>query len=99
VRIAASVLTKAALDRGSKDNVTVVIVDLRAPDAERRPDLSAAGGTTAPTPKSPPRPASAVVAGGSGGASATAQSPQMQTAQPHMPVASAGGDGAPTLQP
>lgn len=26
VRIAASVLTKAALDRGSKDNVTVVIV-------------------------------------------------------------------------
>lgn len=31
VRIAASVLTKAALDRGSKDNVTVVIVDLKAP--------------------------------------------------------------------
>ncbi len=29
VRIAASVLTKAAIDRGSKDNVTVVIVDLR----------------------------------------------------------------------
>ena len=31
VRIAASVLTKAAVDRGSKDNVTVVIVDLKAP--------------------------------------------------------------------
>lgn len=29
VRIAASVLTKAAVDRGSKDNVTVVIVDLK----------------------------------------------------------------------
>ncbi|GAX81681.1 hypothetical protein CEUSTIGMA_g9109.t1 [Chlamydomonas eustigma] len=29
-RIAASVLTKAAIDRGSKDNVTVVIVDLRS---------------------------------------------------------------------
>lgn len=28
VRIAASVLTKAAIDRGSKDNVTVVIVSL-----------------------------------------------------------------------
>mmetsp|Transcript_8416 Transcript_8416/g.21001 ORF Transcript_8416/g.21001 Transcript_8416/m.21001 type:complete len:618 (-) Transcript_8416:786-2639(-) len=31
VRIAASVLTKAAVDRGSKDNVTVVIVDLKTP--------------------------------------------------------------------
>jgi len=30
VRIAASVLTKAAIDRGSKDNVTVVIVDLKS---------------------------------------------------------------------
>ncbi|GAX76229.1 hypothetical protein CEUSTIGMA_g3673.t1 [Chlamydomonas eustigma] len=29
-RIAASVLTKAAIDRGSKDNVTVVFVDLKA---------------------------------------------------------------------
>ncbi|PNH04050.1 putative protein phosphatase 2C 8 [Tetrabaena socialis] len=29
VRVAASVLTKAAIDRGSKDNVTVVIVDLK----------------------------------------------------------------------
>ena len=28
VRIAAAVLTKAAIDRGSKDNVTVVIVDV-----------------------------------------------------------------------
>eukprot|EP00798_Chlamydomonas_sp_ICE-L_P017380 gene17380-23682_t len=30
VRVAASVLTSAAIDRGSKDNVTVVIVDLKA---------------------------------------------------------------------
>ena len=30
VRIAASVLTKAAIDRGSKDNVTAIIVDLKA---------------------------------------------------------------------
>ncbi|GFR40546.1 hypothetical protein Agub_g1119 [Astrephomene gubernaculifera] len=30
VRIAASVLTKAAIDRGSKDNVTVLIIDLRS---------------------------------------------------------------------
>mmetsp|Transcript_37084 Transcript_37084/g.109357 ORF Transcript_37084/g.109357 Transcript_37084/m.109357 type:complete len:589 (-) Transcript_37084:244-2010(-) len=34
VRIAASVLTKAAIDRGSKDNVTVVIIDMRAPGAD-----------------------------------------------------------------
>lgn len=40
VRIAASVLTKAAIDRGSKDNVTVVIVDLRS----ERPGASAPGG-------------------------------------------------------
>eukprot|EP00798_Chlamydomonas_sp_ICE-L_P008233 gene8233-1499_t len=30
VRVAASVLTSAAIDRGSKDNVTVVIVDLKS---------------------------------------------------------------------
>ncbi|GFH23417.1 PPM-type phosphatase domain-containing protein [Haematococcus lacustris] len=30
-RIAASVLTKAAIDRGSKDNITVVIIDLKTP--------------------------------------------------------------------
>ncbi len=35
MRIAANVLTKAAIDRGSKDNVTVVIVDLRASSGER----------------------------------------------------------------
>lgn len=34
VRIAASVLTKAAVDRGSKDNVTVVIVDLKSGSEE-----------------------------------------------------------------
>ena len=32
VRIAASVLTKAAMDRGSKDNITVLIIDLTAGD-------------------------------------------------------------------
>ncbi len=31
VRVAATVLTRAAVDRGSKDNITVVIVDLKAP--------------------------------------------------------------------
>jgi hypothetical protein len=35
VRVAATVLTRAAVDRGSKDNVTVVIIDLKRckPDA------------------------------------------------------------------
>uniref|UniRef100_A0A7S3QY04 protein-serine/threonine phosphatase n=1 Tax=Dunaliella tertiolecta TaxID=3047 RepID=A0A7S3QY04_DUNTE len=36
VRIAASVLTKAAVDRGSKDNVTVVIIDLASNTKEER---------------------------------------------------------------
>ncbi|KAF5836338.1 phosphatase 2C-like domain-containing protein [Dunaliella salina] len=36
VRIAASVLTKAAVDRGSKDNVTVVIIDLASNAREER---------------------------------------------------------------
>ncbi len=31
VRVAATVLTRAAVDRGSKDNVTVVIIDLKTP--------------------------------------------------------------------
>ena len=39
-RIAATVLTRAAIDRGSRDNVTVVVIDLAGiddtPDAERR---------------------------------------------------------------
>ncbi|GLI60105.1 hypothetical protein VaNZ11_002148 [Volvox africanus] len=42
LRIAASVLTKAAIDRGSKDNVTVVIVDLRS----ERPGAAPAPGAT-----------------------------------------------------
>jgi protein phosphatase 2C len=41
LRIAASVLTKAAVDRGSKDNVTVVVVDLRTGDSSSG-DLSKA---------------------------------------------------------
>mmetsp|Transcript_4744 Transcript_4744/g.8229 ORF Transcript_4744/g.8229 Transcript_4744/m.8229 type:complete len:724 (-) Transcript_4744:1111-3282(-) len=36
VRVAATVLTRAAIDRGSKDNVTVVIIDLKA----SRPECS-----------------------------------------------------------
>ncbi|KXZ53520.1 hypothetical protein GPECTOR_7g970 [Gonium pectorale] len=49
VRIAASVLTKAAIDRGSKDNVTVVIVDLRSerPGAEK-PHAAGAEGAAEP---------------------------------------------------
>ncbi|KAK9842137.1 hypothetical protein WJX84_006806 [Apatococcus fuscideae] len=39
-RIAATVLTRAAVDRGSRDNVTVVVVDLAPPSAD-----SQAGGT------------------------------------------------------
>jgi protein phosphatase 2C len=37
VRIAAAVLTKAAIDRGSKDNVTVVIVDVSRGDVGVKP--------------------------------------------------------------
>lgn len=48
VRISASVLTKAAIDRGSRDNVTVVMVDLAAKSpAAAVPDPS----ITAPTAK------------------------------------------------
>ncbi|GAX82159.1 hypothetical protein CEUSTIGMA_g9587.t1 [Chlamydomonas eustigma] len=43
-RIAASVLTKAAIDKGSRDNVTVVLVDLKTPPsfAPAAADLPAA---------------------------------------------------------
>ncbi|KAG1680752.1 hypothetical protein FOA52_008085 [Chlamydomonas sp. UWO 241] len=95
VRIAASVLTKAAIDRGSKDNVTVVIVDLREPSTEpRRPDQSAAGApraaAAAPLAKSPLGTMSSVFGGGSAPAmasvfgSGSAMAPAM--APPRMPV-------------
>ncbi|KAG2436735.1 hypothetical protein HXX76_006259 [Chlamydomonas incerta] len=50
VRIAASVLTKAAIDRGSKDNVTVVIVDLRndRPGAPQAVCPGSSGGGSVP---------------------------------------------------
>jgi serine/threonine protein phosphatase PrpC len=35
-RVAATVLTKAAVDRGSRDNITVVIIDLAPPSAGER---------------------------------------------------------------
>ncbi|KAK9918687.1 hypothetical protein WJX75_005997 [Coccomyxa subellipsoidea] len=46
-RIAATVLTRAAVDRGSRDNVTVVVVDLAVPSSEadtlaRAPSAAAA---------------------------------------------------------
>lgn len=49
-RIAATVLTRAAVDRGSRDNVTVVVVDLSTATAEadslnRAPSAAAAVGT------------------------------------------------------
>lgn len=47
VRIAASVLTKAAIDRGSKDNVTVVIVDLKGNTGSDGSAAPAAGSQTA----------------------------------------------------
>ena len=48
-RIAATVLTRAAVDRGSRDNVTVVVVDLASASAEahalaRAPSAAAAVG-------------------------------------------------------
>ena len=36
-RIAATVLTRAAVDRGSRDNVTVVVVDLSSGELAMRP--------------------------------------------------------------
>jgi protein phosphatase 2C len=49
-RIAATVLTRAAVDRGSRDNVTVVVVDLSTASTEvdvlaRAPSAAAAVGT------------------------------------------------------
>ncbi|KAG1669264.1 hypothetical protein FOA52_003302 [Chlamydomonas sp. UWO 241] len=69
VRIAASVLTKAAVDRGSKDNVTVVIVDLKTtpPPGPSGPasGTPGSGGGVSGSPK--PR-------GGSGGGNAAGTS-------------------------
>lgn len=48
VRISASVLTKAAIDRGSKDNVTVVMVDLKVKGPEDEPGSKSTSGPEAP---------------------------------------------------
>ena len=46
-RIAASVLTRAAMDRGSKDNITVVIIDLQGTGGlEGDASLTAGAATT-----------------------------------------------------
>ena len=60
VRVAASVLAKAAMDRGSKDNITVVIVDLKS---------NAEGAAGPPPPPPPPQ-----LNEGSGGAMAASSS-------------------------
>jgi len=69
-RVAASVLTKAAIDRGSRDNVTVVVVDLRSEPEPYVPGPAATGGCSSAAPGEvdaaaaraappPPRPADA----------------------------------------
>jgi hypothetical protein len=47
-RIAANVLARAAIDRGSRDNITVLIVDLAAFDGEEEAVPSGASGEEAP---------------------------------------------------
>ena len=47
VRIAASVLTKAAVEKGSKDNVTVLIIDLKPPQSGGGPPTRHQPGSTA----------------------------------------------------
>ena len=42
-RIAATVLTRAAIDRGSRDNVTVVVVDLASKEVAGKDDGGAGG--------------------------------------------------------
>lgn len=42
-RVAATVLTKAAVDRGSRDNITVVIIDLAPPSSTERAAANKAG--------------------------------------------------------
>ena len=54
-RVAATVLTRAAVDRGSRDNVTVVIVDLTAPRGDDGIDnISGGGSLTQSTPLASP---------------------------------------------
>lgn len=55
VRIAASVLTKAAIDRGSKDNVTVVIVDLKTEAPPTAKETGTAGDSKDKEAAVPPR--------------------------------------------
>ena len=64
VRIAASVLTKAAIDRGSKDNVTAVMVDLFNPFKRAKSgEVTLAPAAAACPPSVPPSAADAATLG------------------------------------
>lgn len=76
VRIAASVLTKAAIDRGSKDNVTVVVVDLKAPLGVK----AAVAVAACPAPPAPPAAAAAAAAVAPRGASSGGGNPPAEVA-------------------
>jgi hypothetical protein len=84
-RVAATVLTKAAVDRGSRDNITVVIIDLAPPPtpAEQAASQAAAERTAAAA-------AAQQQAGGTGGGCcgsshpAQAQAPPQQQQQQHL---------------
>ncbi|KAG1675229.1 hypothetical protein FOA52_016260 [Chlamydomonas sp. UWO 241] len=53
-RVAATVLAKAAMDRGSRDNITVIVVDISLDDSDGNSEVSGGG---AGEGGAPPRPA------------------------------------------
>lgn len=84
VRIAAAVLTKAAIDRGSKDNVTVVIVDVKPTPAGEAPASATAcsSGSSCNSASTLPSKPSTVKAAGSAGTAAGEVGEQLASATP-----------------
>ncbi|KAL6774179.1 hypothetical protein ACKKBG_A24055 [Auxenochlorella protothecoides x Auxenochlorella symbiontica] len=97
-RVAATVLTRAAVDRGSRDNVTVVVVDLssaspeeavaEAASAERQAVLG--GIAEAPAPQAPSAPPRA----SEGGESATSRQQQQERSGSGGAASSSGAAGS-----
>ncbi len=91
VRVAATVLTRAAVDRGSKDNVTVVLVDLKQPEpGDAQPVGPSSGGCAAPTAASACGAAAGLARSSSLGAEAGCDCGTQQEQQEH-------GDAPPGL--
>ncbi|KAG2423213.1 hypothetical protein HXX76_015470 [Chlamydomonas incerta] len=92
VKKAASSLAKAALAKGSRDNVTVVVVDLRQPGGAGHHATAHASGATTPNPGAAAGSGAIATAAAPPAAAAAPAQPKQQPASPVTPEAVSDAD-------